>query len=197
MTLRRADLDPDPLRQFDAWFDAARAAQPMPEAVALATASPDAVPSLRMVLVKRADERGFVFHTNYGSRKARELDANPRAALLFYWHALGRQVRAEGVVARVASEESEAYYRTRPLGGRLGAWASRQSEVLTGRDELERALEDVRERLGDEPPLPPFWGGYRLSPDRWEFWQHRDDRLHDRFRYLRADGGWTIERLWP
>ena len=196
-SLRRRDLDADPLAQFRRWFDDARAVVPMPEAVALATATLDGAPSARMVLLKRWDENGLVFHTNYESRKGRELEANPRAALLVYWHDVGRQVRAEGGVTRVTPEESEAYFRTRPLGGQLGAWASRQSTVLSGRDELDAALDRARAEFGDAPPVPPHWGGYRLSPETWEFWQHRDDRLHDRFRYRRDAGGWTIERLAP
>jgi pyridoxamine 5'-phosphate oxidase len=192
--LRRRHLDPDPLRQFAAWFEEAGRA----EQVALATADADGAPSLRMVLVKRFDERGFVFHTNYGSRKSRDLAANPRAALLFYWRELGRQVRIEGTAERVSRAESEEYFRTRPLGGQLAAWASPQSEPLPGRDELDARFEQVRARFaGREVPLPPEWGGYRVVPAAYEFWLHRDDRLHDRFRYERDGEGWLIERLAP
>ena len=163
----------------------------------VATASADGAPSARMVLLKGVDERGFVFHTGHGSRKARELDENPRAALLFYWHPLGRQVRVEGRVARLPDDESDAYFRTRPAGGRLSAWASPQSEVVAGREVLEASVDEVRARYGDDPPRPPFWGGYVVSPHAWEFWQHRPDRLHDRFRYRLDAGGWKIERLAP
>ena len=197
--LRRGDLDPDPFGQFRRWLaDAERAGIPLPEAMTVATASTDGRPSARMVLLKRFDERGFVFHTGYGSRKARELDENPQAGLLFYWHALGRQVRIEGAAARLADAESDAYFRTRPPGGRLSAWASPQSEVVESRDALEASVEQVRARYGDDPPRPPFWGGFVVAPEAWEFWQHRADRLHDRFRY-RPDGasGWAIERLAP
>ena len=190
----------DPLAAFEAWFAEAReAGVRAPEAAAVATATPDGRPSARMVLVKRFDERGFVFHTHYGSRKGRELAENPRAALLFYWDALGRQVRIEGGVARVDRDESEEYFRTRPRGGQVGAWASRQSEPLGSRSELEAAVRELEQRFdGREVPLPPEWGGLLLAPASYEFWQHRDDRLHDRLRYdLGADGGWTRVRLAP
>ena len=197
--LRRAELDADPLTQFKAWFqEAQRAEVPMPETAAVATAAQDGQPSVRMVLVKRFDERGFVFHTSYESRKGRELAANPRAALLFYWHPPGRQVRIEGRVEQVDREESEEYFRTRPLGGQLGAAASRQSEVVESREELEARYAELVERYGDEQvPMPEAWGGFRLVPERYEFWQHRDNRLHDRFRYRRQPGGWLLERLAP
>ncbi len=171
----------------------------MPEAVALATADAEGLPSVRMVLAKGLDDRGFKFHTGHGSRKARELAANGRAALLFYWAPLGRQVRVEGTVEQVPNDESEQYFRTRPRGGQIAAWASSQSEVIGSRDELDaRVREYEREFEGHDVPLPPHWGGYRLEPETWEFWQHRDSRLHDRFRYSRQDGGrWTIERLAP
>jgi pyridoxamine 5'-phosphate oxidase len=195
--LRRRDLDADPLRQFAAWFAEARAGGVrVPEAVALATATPGGAPSVRMVLLKRFDARGYVFHTNYGSRKGRELAANPRAALLFHWDALGRQVRIEGGVRRVSREESEAYFRTRPRGGQVGAWASPQSRPIADRAALEAAVARVEAKLGAEPPLPPHWGGFVLRPRIYEFWQHRDDRLHDRFRYRRR-GGWDLQRLAP
>ena len=199
--LREDDLPADdPLAAFASWFhEAAETGVRAPEAAAVATAAADGGPSARMVLVKRFDERGFVFHTHYRSRKARELAENPRAALLFYWDALGRQVRIEGRVERLGREESEAYFRTRPRGGQLGAWASRQSEPLASREELEEAVREVARRFaGGEVPLPPEWGGFLLDPAGYEFWQHRDDRLHDRIRYdLDRGGRWRRVRLAP
>ena len=196
--MEERDLDPDPLRQFERWFeDARRAALPVPEAMALATAGAEGRPSVRMVLLKGADERGFAFHTNYESRKGVELAANPHAALLFHWQALGRQVRIEGVVDRITVDESEAYFRTRPRGSRLAAWASPQSRPLGDRAELERLYAEAQERFGEDVPLPPTWGGLRLVPDAYEFWQHGDDRLHDRVRYERDGGGWSLTRLAP
>ena len=192
-----SDALADPLEQFRRWFDEARGAVPLAEAMAVATATTDGAPSLRMVLLKEADERGFVFHTNYDSRKGRELAANPHAALLFHWYELGRQVRIEGRVERLAEEESDRYFETRPLGGRLSAWISRQSEVIPSREELEERVETLRQHLGEELVRPEFWGGYRVVPDEYEFWQHRDDRLHDRFRYRREGDAWLRERLAP
>ncbi len=194
MELRRTDLDADPLSQFQRWFDEAAGVVRVREAMAVATASAEGVPSVRMVLLKAADERGLVFFTHYTSRKGRELEANPNAALLFHWNPLGRQVRVEGTVERVSAEESDAYFATRPEGARIGANASRQSEVLGDRAELERRVAGLE---GADPARPESWGGFRLRPDAWEFWQHRDDRLHDRFRYTRREGAWVIERLYP
>jgi len=197
--LREGDLDPDPLRAFAAWYaDAAANPVRTPEAVALATSTPAGTPSARMVLLKGFDERGFVFFTGYGSRKSRELDVNPRAALLFYWEPLGRQVRIEGKVARVSREESAGYFATRPLGSQLSASASRQSEVAESREALEARVEELAaEYEGRDVPVPQHWGGYRLTPEEYEFWQHRDDRLHDRLRYRPAEDGWVVERLQP
>jgi pyridoxamine 5'-phosphate oxidase len=198
--LREPDLDPDPLRQFRAWYDEARSAGlPMPEAVALATATPEGLPSVRMVLLRGLDERGFVFFTNYDSRKAAELAANPWAALAFYWAPLDRQVRVEGRVEVVTPEESDAYFRTRARGSQLGAWASPQSRVIDGRDVLERRLREAAARFaGGEVPRPPNWGGYRVLPALIEFWQSGPDRLHDRLCYVRQeDGTWRLQRLAP
>ena len=191
------DLHPDPLRQFESWFREARDATPFPESMALATADPSGAPSVRMVLLKGFDGRGFVFHTNYGSRKGEEATANPRAALLFYWRELGRQVRVEGTVDRTSREDSETYYRTRPVGARLSAWASPQSRPVRDRAELEARVDDARAKFGDDPPLPEEWGGLRVVPSAYEFWVHDDDRLHDRFRYERDRDGWRIQRLGP
>ncbi len=164
----------------------------------LATVAADGRPSARMVLLKGFDQRGFVFYTNYGSRKAGELNANAAAALVFWWPPLERQVRVEGRAERISREESEAYFRTRPLGSKLGAWASAQSEVIPGREVLEERLEQLMARYAsDEVPLPPFWGGYRLLPETVEFWQHRENRLHDRLRYRRDGAAWVVERLSP
>jgi pyridoxamine 5'-phosphate oxidase len=196
--LRRADLDPDPLVQLRRWYDEAGRVVEFPETVALATATADGQPSVRMVLAKGFDERGIKFHTGLVSRKAGELAETGRAALLFYWHPLGRQVRIEGTVERVSDEESEEYFRTRPRGGQIAAWASAQSQVIGSRAELDAAVERYERQFeGQEVPLPPHWGGFRLVPERWEFWQHRDSRLHDRFRYRRDGDAWAIDRLSP
>ncbi|MGE0158085.1 MAG: pyridoxamine 5'-phosphate oxidase [Gemmatimonadales bacterium] len=189
----------DPIELFETWFAAAQSAgAPSPESVALATATPEAAPSVRMVLLKGVDSGGFVFFTNYGSRKAREMDANPRAALCFHWAVLQRQVRVSGRVARIDADASAAYFATRPRGSQIGAWASRQSESLVGRQELEAAVHALNERFaGRDVPLPTFWGGYRLEPDEIEFWQGRTDRLHDRLVYTRSGSGWSMRRLYP
>lgn len=196
--LSESDLDRDPFRQFEAWFADAAARVRVPEAMAIATATTDGAPSLRMVLLKGFDEHGFVFFTGYESRKGRELDVNPRAALLFYWDPLGRQVRIEGSVARVPRAESDRYFHTRPRGAQLAALASRQSTVIGARGELEaRYAELERELESRDVPLPPQWGGLRLAPVAFEFWQHRENRLHDRLRYWRDGDRWLIERLSP
>jgi pyridoxamine 5'-phosphate oxidase len=198
--LREQDVAAHPLRQFGLWFSEAQAAGlRMPNAAALATASPEGAPSVRMVLVKHFDERGFVFFSNYDSRKGRELAANPRAAFVFYWDPLGRQVRIEGPVERTSASESAAYVRTRPRASQLSALASPQSQPIDSREALEERLEALEQRYATgDPPLPESWGGFRLAAESFEFWQQRHDRLHDRLRYRRGhDGGWLIERLAP
>jgi pyridoxamine 5'-phosphate oxidase len=198
--LVEADVDPDPMVQFGRWFDDAKAADLVePSAMTLATATAEGVPSARMVLLRGVDQRGFVFYTNYESRKAAELAANPRAALVFWWGELQRQIRVEGPVGRTSQQESAAYFRTRPLGSRLSAWASPQSRVIPGRAVLdERVAELAAGHPDGDIPLPPFWGGYRLVPEVVELWQGRPNRLHDRLRYTRTpDGGWRIQRLAP
>jgi len=197
--LTESDVAPDPVEQFRRWFDEALEADlHEPNAFVLATATRDGLPSARVVLLKGLDERGFVFYTNYEGRKGRELEENPRAALLFYWGELERQVRIEGTVSRVSEEESDAYYASRPRGSRLGAWASEQSRVVEGREVLESHIGDLEaEYEGREVPRPPFWGGYRVEPEAIEFWQGRENRLHDRIVYRRESGRWKTERLQP
>jgi pyridoxamine 5'-phosphate oxidase len=199
-TLSESDVDPDPFRQFDLWFSQATAAElPEPYAMALATATADGHPSVRMVLLRGVDERGFAFFTNYDSRKAIELEANPQAALLFFWHELERQVRIEGHVERVADTESDRYFHSRPASSKVGAWASPQSQVIPGRDALETRVRDYERQFPDaDIPRPANWGGYRVIPRAFEFWQGRPSRLHDRLRYTRQlSSNWLIERLAP
>jgi pyridoxamine 5'-phosphate oxidase len=196
--LRRADLDPDPLRQFAGWYTQAADAVEMPEAVMLATATSTGAPSARMVLLKGFDQRGFVFYTNYFSRKGQEIAQNPRAAMLFHWTPLGRQVRIEGAVHRIDAAESDAYFRTRAPGSRLSAAVSPQSRPVASREVLEAAVAELASRHPDgDVPRPEEWGGLRLVASGFEFWQHGDDRLHDRFRYRREGEIWTVERLGP
>ena len=198
--LRRADLAADPIKQFGIWFGEAAAAQIRDvNAMTLATATPDGAPSARIVLLKAISDRGFVFFTNYLSDKGRQLEANPRAALCLFWVQLERQIRIEGAVEKTTREESEEYFRSRPLGSRLGAWTSQQSEIIADRAALEAQLAEVTTQYeGADVPLPPHWGGYRVKPDSIEFWQGRTNRLHDRFRYTReTEGAWRIDRLSP
>jgi pyridoxamine 5'-phosphate oxidase len=197
--LPEATEDRNPIELYGEWFEAATEAGIfMPETLALATSTPDGVPSVRNVLLKGFDDRGFVFYTNYRSRKASELESNPRAALLSHWSVLERQVRIEGPVERVGTEESAAYFASRPRGSRIGAWASDQSSVLMDRGDLARRFEEEEERFkGQDVPLPPFWGGYRVAPERIEFWQGRANRLHDRLTFMRDGDTWRTERLYP
>ncbi len=199
LSLTEGMLDPDPIRQFHEWFEAATLSEiPEPNAMVLATASPAGRPSARIVLLRGYDERGFVFFTNYESRKGRELAANPHAALVFHWHDLERQVRVEGPVVQISAEESDSYFQGRPVGSRLGAWASRQSEVIADREILGARMRALELQYADrEIPRPEYWGGYRVVPTIIEFWQGRPSRLHDRLRYSRSDRGWLIERLSP
>ena len=197
--LLESELEPDPLRQFERWFRAAAGAGlRAPEAMAVATADADARPSLRMVLLKHFDGDGFVFFTGYDSRKGRDLAANPRAALLFYWDPLGRQIRIEGDAARTSAHETERYFHSRPRGSQLAALASIQSAVIPSREELDERYGRLADELeGAEVPVPPTWGGFRVRPETYEFWQHRENRLHDRLRYRRAGSRWVVERLAP
>jgi len=196
--LSETTADPDPFEQFGRWFAAAAEVVRMPEAVALATVGPDGRPSARMVLMKEWDRRGFAFHTNYESRKGHELAANPRAAMLFYWDPLGRQVRIEGPVNRLSDEESDTYFATRPYGGQIGAVASRQSQPIESRDALDRRVRELTEaQRGSPVARPAWWGGFRLAPEVFEFWQNRDDRLHDRLRYRPEGDRWRMDRLQP
>ena len=194
-----ADADPDPFRQFQLWFEQASGAGILePNAMALATATPEGVPSARMVLLKGFDERGFAFYTNYESRKGAELTANPHAALVFFWVDLARQVRIEGSVERVSAQESDTYFHSRPQGSQLSAATSHQSAILPDRAALEREVERLAERYaGQDIPRPEFWGGFRVVPTTIEFWQGRPNRLHDRLRYRRDAERWIIERLSP
>ena len=198
--LKESDADPSPIEQFRRWFDAALAADlHEPNAMTLATATPDGRPSARIVLLKGFDEQGFVFYTNYEGRKSRELEINPHCALVFYWGELERQVRIEGRVSRVSEAESDAYFEGRPRGSQLGAWVSEQSRPVEDRGALEERLRELQAGYeGREVPRPPFWGGYRVEPETIEFWQGRENRLHDRLRHRRSDGGrWRRERLQP
>jgi pyridoxamine 5'-phosphate oxidase len=200
LALTKNNVDANPVRQFQKWYDEVRASGVSEQdaiSMTLGTAAKDGRPATRIVLLKSVDDNGFVFYTNYQSRKGRELDENPRACLLFYWPQVWRQVRIEGTVERVSEEESERYFQSRPLGSKLGAWASDQSEVIDNRETLEERFVELQRRFGENVPRPTHWGGYRLKPNAIEFWQGRDNRLHDRLRYRLQDGVWVIERLGP
>ena len=199
--LIRANADPNPIRQFERWFAEASASGMSEQdaiSMTLATAARGGQPCARIVLMKSFDDRGFVLYTNYDSRKGLELADNPRACLLFYWSPLWRQVRIEGAVEKVSDAESEEYFHSRPLGSKIGAWASTQSQPIDSRHELEERFEEFSRKFGDHVPRPPHWGGYRVKPDVIEFWQGRENRLHDRLLYTRqANGSWVIDRLAP
>jgi pyridoxamine 5'-phosphate oxidase len=200
LNLREDEVDPNAIRQFERWFDEAmKAGVSEPDAMTLATATPDGRPSARVVLLRGVDDRGFVFFTNYDSRKGRELAANPWAALVLFWHELERQVRVEGQVRRVSVQESDHYFQSRPAGSRIGAWASPQSEVIKSRESLEIRCQELEKSFEDGTiPRPPNWGGFRLVPETIEFWQGRPSRLHDRLRYTRREQSkWLVERLAP
>jgi pyridoxamine 5'-phosphate oxidase len=200
LNLREDEVDPNAIRQFERWFDEAmKAGVAEPDAMTLATATPDGRPSARVVLLRGVDDRGFVFFTNYDSRKGRELAANPWAALVLFWHELERQVRVEGQVRRVSVQESDHYFQSRPAGSRIGAWASPQSEVIKSRESLEIRCQELEKSFEDGTiPRPPNWGGFRLVPETIEFWQGRPSRLHDRLRYTRREQSkWLVERLAP
>lgn len=198
--LTKNNVDANPIRQFQRWIDEVRASGVSEQdaiSMTLATANRDGRPSARIVLLKSFDDRGFVFFTNYQSQKGNELNENARASLLFYWSGLWRQVRIEGEVEKISAAESEEYFQSRPLGSRLGAWASNQSEVVENRETLETRFAELQQRFGEVVPRPEHWGGYRVKPNSIEFWQGRDNRLHDRLRYRREEDGWVIERLAP
>lgn len=196
--LDRGDLPTDPIAAFQRWFaEAERAKVAEPTAMTLATVGSDGTPSARIVLLKGLDAGGFTFFTDFRSRKGHDLDAHPRACLLFFWPELERQVRIIGEVTLVAESEAEAYFKSRPLGSRIGAWASQQSSVIPDRGWLDSRIAEAQAKFGEDPPLPPHWGGFRLAPDELEFWQGRESRLHDRLQYRRDETGWTIERLSP
>ena len=196
--LSEGDMAPDPMTQFGLWVaEAIDSGIEIPNQMTVATSESGGVPSARTVLLKGFDERGFVFYTNYESRKARELDVNPHAALVLHWSSVGRQVSAQGPVTKVSRDEAAAYWATRPQMSKLAAWASRQSEVIETRGELDARINELAQRFGDDVPLPDFWGGFRIAPESVEFWQSRPNRMHDRLRYRRLSEGWLLERLSP